>query len=259
MKSNRLAFCLTILFLLPAAALLSRFRTDSDIIISDRVMLRHVCDSVYVHVTRDSLRSYGWFSSNGMVVVKNGRALLVDTPMDDTKTAVLVTYLRDFMHVYVDCVIVSHFHDDCLGGLNYIHRSGIPSFCGSRTADICRDSGLPVCSSVFCDSMQFSFQGLTIICRFFGAGHTRDNIVTLIPEKQVLFGGCLIRAAEAQGLGNLSDACVEQWENTVQRVKALYGEVAVVIPGHGMYGGPELLDHTVGLVQAYVRAHREHK
>jgi hypothetical protein len=76
-----------------------------------------------------------------------------------------------------------------------------------------------------------------------------DNITAWIPGKKILFGGCLIKSFDSQGLGNLSDAVVPQWDLTVKKILVKYMGIKTVIPGHGDTGGIELLTHTIELVE----------
>jgi metallo-beta-lactamase class B len=64
----------------------------------------------------------------------------------------------------------------------------------------------------------------------------------------ILFGGCLIKSIDSNGLGNLSDAVVADWDKTIEKVMKKYPVIKTVIPGHGNFGGPELLTHTIELV-----------
>jgi metallo-beta-lactamase class B len=50
-------------------------------------------------------------------------------------------------------------------------------------------------------------------------------------------------------LGNLSDAVVDEWDDTIQKILNKYKEVKTVIPGHGNSGNIELLYHTLHLVE----------
>ena len=47
------------------------------------------------------------------------------------------------------------------------------------------------------------------------------------------------------GKGNLEDANIDERSNTVEKVKKQYADVKTVIPGHGKFGGIELLDYTI--------------
>lgn len=84
--------------------------------------------------------------------------------------------------------------------------------------------------------------------KFFGEGHTKDNVVGYFPEAEAIFGGCLIKESGA-GKGNLEDANVAAWSATVKKLKRSYPRAKTVIPGHGKSGGRELLDYTIKLFE----------
>lgn len=221
---------------------------ERDIFIDEDIQLIHLGDSAYMHVTWDNSEQYGRFSSNGMIYIKNGRAIMVDTPMDNDKTSRLTKYLRNPMNVEVTMLIAGHFHDDCTGGLEYIQGEGIESVACQLTVDKCSETGLPVPSTSFKERFSFEFNGVRVECRFFGGGHSFDNITVWFPESRILFGGCLIKPARSGGLGNLSDAVPDEWDETVRKLQAEYPDIRLVVPGHGDYGGAGLLDHTIDLV-----------
>lgn len=227
----------------------SKAQTSEKIVIDNDIQLIHLQDSVFVHVTWHYLDNFGRFSSNGLIAVKNGQALMIDTPMDNEKTEKLTKYLKDSLSVDLTKLIIGHFHDDCLGGLSWLQSIGVESIANAMTIAKCKETGLPVPSTSFTDSLTFNFNGEQIDCRFFGAGHSFDNITVWIPGKKILFGGCLIKSIDSKGLGNLSDAVVNDWDMTVEKVMKNYPEVKTVIPGHGDFGGSELLTHTIELVK----------
>ena len=218
-------------------------QTTEKIVIDNDIQLIHLQDSIYVHVTWHYLDNFGRFPSNGMIIIKNGQAIMIDTPMDNAKTERLTEYLKDSMQVELTKLIIGHFHDDCLGGLGYIQSANF------KTIDKCKELGLPIPSTSFTDSLIFDFNGEQIVCRFFGGGHTFDNITVWIPSKKILFGGCLIKSYNSNGLGNLTDAVVDDWDTTVRKLINKYPDIKTVIPGHGDYGGAELLTHTIELVE----------
>ena len=224
-------------------------QTTEKIVIDNDIQLIHLQDSIYVHVTWHYLDNFGRFPSNGMIIIKNGQAIMIDTPMDNAKTERLTEYLKDSMQVELTKLIIGHFHDDCLGGLGYIQSKGIASIANFKTIDKCKELGLPIPSTSFTDSLIFDFNGEQIVCRFFGGGHTFDNITVWIPSKKILFGGCLIKSYNSNGLGNLTDAVVDDWDTTVRKLIDKYPDIKTVIPGHGDYGGDELLTHTIELVE----------
>lgn len=215
------------------------------------IQLVHLHDSVFMHTTWDNDETYGRFSSNGLILIRSGRALIVDTPMDNEKTERLVSWLKDSLSVMVEMVVVGHFHSDCLGGLGYLQNVGVKSLGHKLTVDKCRELNLPVPAESFTATHAFDFHGEKIECRYFGPGHSFDNIIVWLPDRKVLFGGCLIKSLNSAGLGNLSDAVTEEWDNTVKKLMNSYSDIGIVIPGHGDAGGTELLSHTIHLVEAY--------
>ena len=224
-------------------------QTINKIIVDNDIQLIHLQDSIWVHVTWENSEKFGRFPSNGMIIIRNGQAIMIDTPMDNDKTKRLTEYLEDSMHVELTKLIIGHFHDDCLGGLGYIQSKEIESIANSMTVEKCKEFGMPIPSTSFTDSLIFNFNGEQIVCRYFGSGHTIDNITVWIPGKKILFGGCLIRSYNSKGLGNLADAVLADWDVTIRKLMAMYFDIKTVIPGHGDFGGNELLTHTIELVK----------
>ncbi|PKP29640.1 MAG: subclass B1 metallo-beta-lactamase [Bacteroidetes bacterium HGW-Bacteroidetes-17] len=223
-------------------------QTPGNYNIDDDIQLIHLRDSIYVHVTWDRMENFGRFSSNGMIIIKNGQAIMIDTPMDNDKTEKIVTFLKDSWNVDLVKLIIGHFHDDCLGGLGYIQSKGIESIANSKTIDLCKKKKLLIPSTSFDDSFMIDFNGEKLICSYFGAGHSPDNITVWIPSKKILFGGCLVKSSNSRDLGNLSDAVVKDWDSTIKKIIINYHEIQTVVPGHGDIGGSELLVHTIKLV-----------
>jgi len=245
---GRIYIPVIILLLLPS---ITNGQSGNTLIVDDDIQLIHLQDSVFIHVSWDSLEGTGRYSSNGMIIIKNGKAVMIDTPMDNEKTERLNHFIKQSLHADVTLLIIGHFHVDCLGGLEYIQREGIESLANTRTVDKCRETGLPLPSSLFQDSLLIDFQGLSLECRFWGAGHSFDNITVWIQDKSILFGGCLVKSTDSKNLGNLSDAVVEDWDDTIRRIIQKHPIIKTVIPGHGSYGGTELLTHTISLVELH--------
>ncbi len=217
--------------------------------ISKDIQLIHLQDSIFVHVTWIDSEQYGRFSCNGMLIVSNGEAVMIDTPMTNEQTRQITEYLSYKMNVKVKTFIAGHFHADCIGGLDYLQKEGVESIACRLTLDKCKAEGLPVPAIAFDTTYDFSFHGLPIQCRFYGAGHSFDNITVYLPEQQILFGGCMVKSARSRGLGNLSDAVVDEWDITLEKVRNAYPEIQTVVTGHGNIGGSELLNHTIELVR----------
>ena len=242
---------IVLIFLLVCGLSVNAQKYSSKIKINKDIELTKISDSIFIHTSWFEFPKFGRFPSNGLILVKNGKALLVDTPNDNAQTEILAEYLLDSMSIKIEKVIVCHFHSDCMGGLEYLHRKNIESVSLDLTKKICKKKQLPIPKETFSKKLTFNFYGEKVICQYFGAGHTIDNIVVYFPNSKILFGGCLIKSSKSIGLGNLADAVVNDWDISVMKLVKEFTDVKTVVPGHGGFGGKELMNHTIELVEKH--------
>jgi metallo-beta-lactamase class B len=216
--------------------------------ISDDLSLLKITENAYVHVSISEAPGFGRFSSNGLIFINNGKAFLFDTPTTDSLTKILVDYITRTLKLQIAGFVPNHWHIDCMGGLAYLQSIGIESWANQMTIDIARKNNLPVPEQAFADSLILKIGDKTIECYYPGPGHTSDNIVVWIPSEKILFAGCMVKDMNSTGLGNISEADLNQWPITIEKVITRFREAEVVIPGHGQPGGPELLDYTLKLL-----------
>ena len=202
--------------------------------------------NTYLHVSYLETENWGRVECNGMVIVNGGEALVLDTPVDDASSLEFMRFITLELKVKILGVVATHFHEDCLGGLQAFHDQGIRSYSIGRTRALAEKAGHVPPGSVMSGRYTISVDGDPVHLSWFGAGHTEDNIVAYFPRDKVLFGGCLVKSAGASN-GNLADADVQAWPGTIRKVLEAYPEVEVVVPGHGKPGGKELLEYTEGL------------
>jgi metallo-beta-lactamase class B len=179
-----------------------------------------------------------------MVFVNKGEAFLFDTPMTEALTKDLVTWLTDSMKLRITGFLPNHWHVDCMGGLGYLQSVGIHSYAHQMTIDIAKSHNLPVPENGFTDSLQLKLGDEIIYCYYFGAAHSKDNVVVWIPSERVLFPGCMVKSLGAVNLGNTTDGDLITYSGTIEKILQKFPDARVVIPGHGEYGGVELIRHT---------------
>jgi metallo-beta-lactamase class B len=223
------------------------------IIVNEDIQLIPLAEHMYIHRSWAEVSGFGRVASNGMLYIRKGDALMVDTPIEEEQTKILAEYIRNELHADISLVIPGHFHDDCLAGIPYLHTTGAHSLANKRTKAICKEKGLVLPTHTFNKKKKINFQGSPVELYYFGPGHAPDNIVVWFPSEQLLFGGCMIRSTEYKGLGNTGDAVVEEWGPTVAKVKQAFPEVKQVVPGHGKVGDPTLLDHTIKQAEEYLK------
>ncbi|MFC0876641.1 subclass B1 metallo-beta-lactamase [Saccharicrinis sp. FJH2] len=215
--------------------------------ISDDVSLIQISDDAYIHVSFTDVEGYGRVGANGLVLTDKSRAFLFDSPWNDAQTEILLNYLKDSLHLKVVGFVPNHWHEDCMGGLKYIQDQHILSYANEQTREICHKEGLPVPLFGFRDSLVLAFGSKTIKCFYLGAAHSLDNIVVWIPSEQILFPGCIVKSLNSRNLGNTADGDLKVYPETIRKLQKQFPEAKIVIPGHGQYGGMELIKHTLEL------------
>ena len=202
-----------------------------------------VAPNTYVHRTFLLTKTWGNVPCNGLVYVNQGEAAVFDTPCTDSVSLQLMHWIRSHTRARIVAIVVNHFHDDCLGGLRAFHQAGVRSYSSELCRQLARKAGVTVPQQGF-RHLQRIRVGKTTIENFYpGAGHTRDNIVSYIPATKVLFGGCILKEVYATK-GNLADADTTAWSGSICRIRQRYPQARVLVPGHGDYGGQELLHYT---------------
>ncbi len=248
----RTMLVLVALMLLSAIGCSAHRSTDrsvhDDVVVSPDIELRRIGRNVWVHTTYFEYEGYGRVSGNGLLIVGEKEACLIDLPTTDEQTATLFDWVVREFGVPVKTVVPTHSHVDCAGGIAEAHRRGAVSYALNRTSELMVQGGLEKPRVDFEGQLSMNCGEREVRLMYPGAGHTVDNIVAWLPQERILFGGCLVKSLEATGPGNVADADLESWPGTVRKVKEQFKDAATVIPGHGSTGGLELLDHTIGIV-----------
>jgi metallo-beta-lactamase class B len=211
---------------------------------TDTLKIVPLSDNTFIHITYLQTESFGKVACNGLVFKEKNEAYIFDTPTNDTVSLELINWVEKNLKCSVKGIVINHFHNDCLGGLKAFHQKKIPSFANNKTIELAKKQGFEVPQNGFEGRQELKAGTKTIVNQFYGEGHTRDNIVSYIPSEKVLFGGCLIKEVGAS-FGFLGDANVQEWSNTVSKIKANLPDVRYVVPGHGAAGGVALLDYTI--------------
>lgn len=238
----RKIICVLILFSVQQAV-----KAQDTLRVSPDLLLVKLSESAFVHVSYADLPGYGRVSANGLIITAGRKAFLFDTPWNDSLTEELVTYLEGRMRMKVKGFVPNHWHEDCMGGLGYLRSRKIKSYANEMTVNIAGEKGLPVPDLGFRDSLILKIGKKDILCYFPGAAHSADNIVVWIPSEQILFPGCICKSTDSRSLGNTADGDLEAYPVTVDRIISKFPDARTVIPGHGPYGGRELLKHTMSL------------
>lgn len=213
---------------------------------SDYLVIIQISENAFQHISFLQTNDFGNVPCNGLVVRNSGETIIFDTPANDKSSAELIAWVKDSLHCKINAVIPTHFHNDCLAGLKTFHENNIPSYANYQTIELAKKNNYMLPQNAFRDSLILKLGNETIMAKYFGEGHSKDNVVGYFPAEKVMFGGCLIKEMDATK-GYLGDANLSAWSATVEKVKAAYPDVQIVVPGHGAYGNKKLLDYTIKL------------
>jgi metallo-beta-lactamase class B len=209
-------------------------------------------DDVWLHTSYKSLPEIGPFPSNGLIVKTDAGPVLIDTAWNDAQTEQILEWSEETLGAPIEHLIVTHAHDDKMGGVAALHQRNIATHGLRLTNEAAKTRNLVPTRESFdlVEGRSIEIGGVEVFNP--GAGHTEDNVVVFVESTHVLFGGCLVRPGASGSLGNVADADVEHWDVAVERLERRYGKRAKhVVPSHGPPGGPELLGHTITLVRAH--------
>ncbi|MCE1198797.1 MAG: subclass B1 metallo-beta-lactamase [Marinilabiliales bacterium] len=215
----------------------------------EKVELFKISSHTYLHVSAHDFKNFGTVLSNGVIVVSDGKAILLDTPVTEAQTQVLLNWITQTLKAKIVAFVPNHRHDDCMGGLALLQRLKIPNYASRQTVEAAKKEHLPVPEKSFTDSLNLQLPGISVKCFYPGAAHTTDNIVVWIPTEKVLFAGCMVKSQQSTDLGNMADGDPAAYPVTLRKVLARYPDARIVVPGHGEPGGLELIRHTLEMAE----------
>ncbi|SFG94381.1 BlaB/IND/MUS family subclass B1 metallo-beta-lactamase [Pedobacter insulae] len=204
--------------------------------------------SLYVYTTYHSYEGEQ-VSANSMYLVTTKGVILFDTPWDQTQNQPLLDSIEKKHGKKVIKVFATHSHEDRAGGFAFFNAKGIATYASKQTNEILRSSNKPTALNTFETGELFKVGEELFQVAYFGAGHTKDNLVIWFPKYKVLDGGCLVKSAVAETLGFIGEADLEAWPKTISAIKNKYKKINLVIAGHDNWKTQGALDKTLALLK----------
>ena len=236
----------SLLAIISTTSIISAFELETD---SEDLKIIKLSEHTYQHISYLQTESWGKVACNGMIIIDDSEALIFDTPADNESSKLLFEHLIS-NGVKIRGIVPTHLHEDCVGGLLELKNEEIPIYISNRTLALLEkdDQYIGYEFLTFDNELTLNIDESSVVLEYFGAGHTVDNVTAYYQKDESIFGGCLVKEVGATK-GNLADADIKEWSNTVSKVKHKYPNAKVVIPGHGNAGGIELLDYTIDLFE----------
>jgi metallo-beta-lactamase class B len=217
---------------------------------TENLIIKKLSNHIYEHISYLNTDDYGKVGCNGMLVINENKGIVFDTPTDNKSSLELINFVNNELKSEITAIIPTHFHEDCLGGIEEFEKHNIPTYATKKTIELIKKDGknLPKSIKEFDNNLTLDIGNKKVYADYFGEGHTKDNIIGYFPEDNAIFGGCLIKKVGASK-GYLGDANTDKWSETVSKIKLKYPKIEIVIPGHGKSGGTELFDYTIELFE----------
>ena len=222
------------------------------------LQISHLTGDFYVYKTFHDYKG-ALVSANAMYLITDKGVVLFDAPWDHTQYQPLLDSIKTKHNKEVIMCFATHSHDDRAGGLNFYRKKGIKTYTIKATDQILKKENEKRAEFIIPNDTVFKIGQYAFEVYYPGKGHAPDNIVVWFDKEKMLYGGCFIKSAEAENLGYLGDADVQEWEKSIKKVQSKFKSPKYIITGHDDWKDLTSLKHTLKMVQQYNTVHTSGK
>ena len=199
-------------------------------------------------------RRYAFYDQNIGAILGDDGVLIVDTRISHRQADEILADLKTLTDLPVRAVVNTHGHNDHAFG-NHQFRPA-PIWGHERCARMVRETGreqltrvaegIPAIADELAEvvldppdrtfgddgtTVDFDAGGRQIHLRYLGRGHTDNDVVVIVPDADVVFGGDLVENGAPPYFG---DGYPMEWPATVERLVEVVS--GALVPGHGDVG-----------------------
>jgi metallo-beta-lactamase class B len=217
-----------------------------------KLKISRLTSDFYIYTTYNTYEG-SKIPANGMyLVTKNGVALF-DTPWDTTQFQPLLDSIKLKHNLDVIFCIATHWHSDRTDGLEYYKQKKIKTYTTKLTDSLSKENNQKRAEYLIEKDTIFNIGEYSFETYYPGQGHTQDNIVLWFNKEKILYGGCLIKGAEAENLGYLGDGNVFEYETTLKNVQKKYPEPKYIIVSHHDWNNTNSLKYSIKMAKKLKR------
>ncbi len=185
----------------------------------------------YIYTTYNVYEG-NYIPAHGMYLLTENGAVLFDTPWDTTQFQPLLDSIKLKHNKIVTICIATHWHSDRTEGIEYYKKQRIKTYTTTLTDKFSRENNKKRATFLMTKDTVFNVGKYSFEVYYPGEGHTADNIIVWFDKEKILYGGCLIKGADAENLGYLGDANVTEYETTLRKVQIKCPNPKYIIVSH---------------------------
>jgi metallo-beta-lactamase class B len=213
-----------------------------------KLKISHLTGDFYIYTTYSTYEG-SQIPANGMYLLTNNGVVLFDTPWDTTQFQPLLDSIKLKLNKSVTLCIATHWHSDRTDGLEYYKKQGIKTYTTLLTDKLSKENKKKRAEFLMTKDTIFNVGQYSFEVYYPGEGHTVDNIVVWFSKEKILYGGCLIKGADAENLGYLGDANVVEYEATLKKVQKKCADPKFIIVSHHDWNNINSLKHSIKLAR----------
>ena len=217
-----------------------------------KLKITHLNGDFYIYTTYNTYKE-SKVPANGMYLVTNVGVAMFDSPWDTTQFQALLDSIKLRHNKDVVFCIATHWHDDRTNGLEYYKQKGIKTYSTTLTDNLSKKNKSNRAQILIQKDTLFNLGQYSFETYYPGPGHSEDNIVLWFNKEKILYGGCLIKGAEAKNLGYLADRNVREYETTLKKVQMKYLHPNYIIVSHHDWNSLHSLSHSIKLAKKLKR------
>jgi len=211
-----------------------------------KLNITHLTGSFFIYTTYNVYEG-NYIPAHGMYLLTDSGAVLFDTPWDTTQFQPLLDSIKLKHNKNVTICIATHWHSDRTEGLEYYRKQGIKTYTTTLTDKFSRENDNKRAEFLMTKDTIFNVGQYSFEVYHPGGGHTEDNIIVWFSKEKILYGGCLIKGAEAKNLGYLGDANIAEYETTLKNVARKCPDPDFIIISHHDWTNKNSLKHSIKL------------
>jgi metallo-beta-lactamase class B len=213
-----------------------------------KLNITHLTGNFYIYTTYNTYQE-SRVPANGMYIVTDKGVVMFDTPWDTTQFQPLLDSI-EFRHgKKVVMAFATHWHSDKTAGLEYYRQQGIRTYTTALTDELSKKNNKKRAEFLMTKDTSFTIGAYSFETYYPGQGHTEDNIIIWFAKEKILFGGCLIKGADAEDLGFLGDGNTKTYAATLKKVRNKYRKPRHIIVAHSDWNNINSLKHSIHLAK----------